>query len=389
VLALLLAGCHPVVAVTGPHGADTAGDPDTDVDCGGIPDDDADYEALFDPSVVHGFAFTVDEDAMGALAADPDGYVVADAVIDGHAFERVGIKWRGDSSQERWDGKPGFKVDLRQFGGCASLGGTKRLTLDGMTDDPAQGRVLVATAAMSAAGLPSPRAAYATVTVNGAAFGLYAHVETVDGSFVERRWDDDHGTLWEGKSGADFSESGVEAWHDVDSDGDRDALRAVAAAVQGSGDGLYAATDALVDLDQALSTWGMQAAIGDDGAFPYDTDDVYLYAPPGGRFAVVPWGLDGGWDPAFAWDHVDTVFGARCVYDAVCGAAVRAHVEAALATVEAIDVGGFADAAFAVSAPELPADPRRGTPVVEVQQARQALGVAIDGWPGHLRDQLE
>lgn len=416
-LALLLAcvSARPDTADTGPDGVDETGDTDdggadtggrdtggadtgsgdtgdtrdtedTGSACGDIPADDAGYADLFDAARVHEVALTFAAEARAALEADPSEWVAADLVVDGHAFPGVGAKWRGPSAEQRWDGKPGFRIGLRAMDACETFAGVETLILDAMTEDAARGRLVVAGAATEGLGRVAPRATYAALTVDGVAMGLYAHVETVDGAFVARRWPAG-GTLWEGEEGADFTGRGLDAWDDVGGGGDEAVLEAVTQMAQGSAD-FYADADALVDMEGFLATWATLAALGHAGSYPYVADDVYVYVhPDDGRLRFVPWGVDAGWDPAFAVDGVEGILGLRCVYDGACSAALSASLTTTLDAVEALDVPALAVAAFAVSDAALDAEPAGDA--AAVRAARTALLQAMATWPDVVRAQIE
>lgn len=362
---------------------------DTSVECGEIPPDEEGYVALYDATVVHTFAFTVSAAATASLGADPSEYVVADLVVDGTALNNVGLKMRGESSEQRWDGKPSFKVDLRAYDNCEPFASVEHLLLDNGFDDPTQAKQVISGSVMRSLGVVVPYTTFATVTVNGDLFGLYTSTEAVGDGFIGHHWGATGGVLWEGGDEADFSGRGEDAWDDVGGEGDRAAIEAVTAVVATAGEDFYAQVDALVDMSQGLTEWGALAAIGHLGAFPYATKDIYLYQPADdGRFELVPSGLDEGWDPAFGWNYAETALGLRCVYDPTCAAALQASIDAALTASEDADVEGVATSAFALSQAAVQADPRRGTTSSEVSAARSALSASIATWPALVRAQL-
>lgn len=363
---------------------------DTSVECGEIPPDEEGYVALYDATVVHTFAFTVSAAATASLAAHPSEYVVADLVVDGTTMNNVGLKMRGESSEQRWDGKPSFKIDLRAYDNCEPFASVEHLLLDNGFDDPTQAKQVISGSVMRELGVVVPYTTFATVTVNGELFGLYTSAEAVGDGFIGHHWGATDGVLWEGGDDADFSGRGEDAWNDVGGGGDPAAIEAVTAVVATAGEDFYAQADALVDMPQLLAEWGALAAIGHLGAFPYATKDIYLYQPADdGRFEFVPSGLDEGWDAAFGWNYAETALGLRCVYDPTCAAALQASIDAALTATEDADVGGVATAAFALSQSAVQADPRRGTTSSEVSAARSALSASIAGWPALVRAQLQ
>lgn len=384
------AGTDDSVPVIPDDTGDSRDSVDTSVECGEIPPDEEGYAALYDAAVVHTFAFTVSAASTASLAADPSEYVVADLVVDGTVMNNVGLKMRGESSEQRWDGKPSFKIDLRAYDNCEPFASVEHLLLNNGFDDPAQAKEVISGSVMRALGVEVPYTTFATVTVNDDLFGLYTSAEPVEDGFLGHHWGATEGVLWEGGDGADFSGRGQDAWNDVVGDGDPAAIEAVTAVVATAGEDFYAQADALVDMEQLLTEWGALAAIGHLGAFPYATKDVYLYQPADdGRFEFVPSELDEGWDPTFGWNYAESALGLRCVYDATCAAALQARIDRTLSASESADVGGIASAAFDLSQADMQADPRRATTSSEVAAARSTLSASIAGWPAVVRAQLQ
>ncbi len=383
----------PVVGDDSVDTVDTSHDsPDTSDTggCGDIPLDEAGYAALYDSRAVHSYGITLSDAAVTALGVDPATYVPADVTVDGTVLHDVGLKMRGDSTQERWDGKPGFKIGLRAFTNCDAFASVEHLMLNAGLDDPTQAREVISATVLANGGTVVPLATFATVSVNGESFGLYTSAEAVEGTFIQHHWGVGTGLLWEGGDGADFSGRGQGEWNDLGGGGDPATIEAVSNVVATAGDDFYAQADALVDMDQVLTEWSWLAVIGHLGAFPYATKDVYLYQPADdSRFEAVPWGLDEGWDAEFGWNYTETALGLRCVYDPTCVAALKTHIEAALTQSSSLDVPSIASAAFALSDSAMQADPRRGTSRTEVATARSALSATITGWPALVRSQLQ
>lgn len=356
-------------------------------DCGDIPPDEAGYTRFYDATQVHRIALTVSEAAMAELAAAPDDYVEADLVVDDLSMPSVGLKMRGDTAQQRWDGKPGFKIDLRKYDNCVPFATIERILLDAGGDDPTQAREVVSAAVLEQLDLVAPRASFATVTVNEEPFGLYTNIESIDDAFPPHHSTEPWTALWEGGDAADFTDRGLADWSSVAGSEDPAALAALSAVVLLAGDTFYTDADALIDMDQLLRVWAALVVIGHANAYPYETGDVFLYAPKSdGRLRFIPWDLDEGWDTTFRWNAVEGSLGVRCVYDPTCEAALRAHIETALTT--SPDLVDIASAAFSVSADAAADDPRRGTTAGELQQARNALLTTLNGWPQRIRAQL-
>lgn len=364
--------------------ADTAETGDTSEDtgaCGDVVPDEERYAALFDPSVLHTINVTMSEEARAALAAAPDSWAAAALTLDGAALPSIGVKWRGDSAQMRWDGKPSWSLGFLRGDACDTLGGMERITLDAMTDDEAQGRLVIESALLDRLGRTVPRAAFATLIVDGEAFGLYAVVEYVDDHFVTNHLGSWAGLVWTGSAGADFTTAGLASWDDVNGAGDEARLAAVADVVQGAGETFYADLSAVLDTADLAAHWAALAAVGDEGTFPYETDDANLLVPDAGLIRLVPDAPESGWSSTFDWQHVDSALGVRCVYDAACSAAITDAVASAAEALALADGAVVAADAFAVSAAAVADDPRRSTTVGAVSASRATLSATIAAWP--------
>ena len=373
----------------GDTGGDTGGGPDTGnpdpPDCGDLPADDAGYAALFDVSRLHTIVLTLPADQAAALEADPTTWAEAAATIDGMAFSSIGVKWRGDSDQMRWDGKPSWTLGLREASACDTLAGLDRLELDAMGDDPAQGRVVLEAAILAALGRQAPHVVYATVEADGEPLGLYALVERVDTNFVTHRYGAGGAALWRSDNGADFTSGGVALFKAEVGEADPAALTAVADVVAGAGPTFYADLGAVLDTEDLTAHWAALAAVGDLGAWPYETDDVDLVIPTGGALGFVADKPGSGWSVDYAWDRVDSALAVRCVYDAACAAAVQADLTRTVAQLATVDTAGLARAAFALTDAALADDPRRGTTLSAVHDARDSLAASLAAWPTTLR----
>ncbi|GDX81895.1 hypothetical protein LBMAG42_37060 [Deltaproteobacteria bacterium] len=367
-----------------PDSGDTGESGDTSEDtaaCGDVVPDEGAFAALFDASVLHTTTITMSEDARAALAAAPDSWAPASLTLDGAELASIGVKWRGDSAAMRWDGKPSWSIGFRKGEACDTLGGMERITLDAMTDDPVQGRIVVEMLLLQALGRLVPRAAFSTLTVDGEPFGLYALAEYVDANFTTNHLGSWAGVVWKGGSGADFTTAGLAAWDDANGAGDPARLAAVAEIVQGAGDTFYADLGSVLSTPDLAAHWAALAAVGDEGTFPYETDDANLLVPDVGQILLVPDPPESGWSETFDWRHVDSALGVRCVYDEACSAAITDALASAAAALSLADGGAVAEGAFAVSAAAMADDPRRSSTVGAVSASRAALSATIAAWP--------
>ena len=344
---------------------------------------------FFDVNTIREVRITLPESAFEELDDDPKIYVEGDVVIDGTPFLHVGVRLKGHSSFEDFDGKPALKIKLNEYCVGQKYAGLKRITLNNMTSDPTQSQEILNYQLWSLAGLFGPRVSYAQVFVNEELYGLYANVESVDDEWLERTYSDPTGQLWEAADTAEFDDAGLVGWEMKSGLDDPSTLAAVAAAIAAPGD-VYTNLNTVIDMEQFLSYWAWKAIIGDSDGYPWHLNDVFLYGDPelGGRFQFSPWGMDEAWKDYVNWDDADGLLATVCLAEPACNARIHDRTEEALAAFEAMDPVGLISAAWALSEPVLVDDPRRSYTVAEVEAAREELAVEIAERAEDVRDDL-
>ena len=349
-----------------------------------------DYDTLFDPAILQEIRLTIAPEDIDALDAHGRTWVPARFEHAGNVLE-VGVRLKGSTTYQDFSGKPAFRVKFNEMVPRQKYATLKRLALNNLTSDPAQGREVAALYAWGAAGMVVPRAALATVYVNDEYFGLYAAVEGMDGEFLERRYVDAGGVFWEANNDADLTPSGI-AHFDLNSgaDPERATLAHAAAVLDDTATDLLGPAATVIDVDQYLDFLAWAAATGWSDGYPSHLNDYFLYADPadGGRFDFAPWGLDEAWSDTWRFDYGGSVLGWRCANDPACGDVLRVHTAAVLATYETLDVGGFAEALFQLSDEAMADDPRAGFDIGAVRAARAGLVDAMAGWPAKVREEM-
>jgi hypothetical protein len=165
--------------------------------------------------------------------------------------------------------------------------------------DPSYLRNCLAYQVFAAAGLDAPRCHFAHVTVNGEDLGLYVHVEDVDDEFVERRFGDAAGTLYEGTL-SDFRSDWLGTFEVEEGTGDPARLAAVTTASEAPDATRVAEVSALIDLDQFLTFWAVESLLAHWDGYTGNTNNFVLYDDPAtGRMSFLPWGTDQVMQPGF------------------------------------------------------------------------------------------
>lgn len=429
-LFVLLAGCDATEPGTGDSGApdadsaaeDIGGSDDTAQDTGDEPDDtaedaeiDAAYEAFYDETSLRHVVIEVTADDIEAMdkearreyrdhPSNPElSYYPAAITIDGERIANVGIRLKGSSTFQFWDGKPSLKIKFNEFDAEQRFAGLKRATFNNMTGDAAMCREVVGYHFWRSVGMPVPRATFAelSLVVDGAEpelLGLYTNLEAYDSEWLERNYADDEGDLWEGNDSADFSRRGISHFELVTGLGDTEALDDARDQVQNHGDDFYADVDDILDMESFLDFWTLSIAIGNRDGYPFNLNDFYIYQDPAdGRFDFMPWGMDESWDtatPQYA-NYVGGSVAQFCLYyDATCPGRYYDALSQNVQLYESADLATFASEMQALTAEAMADDPRKNyggwalTPA-QVEQYRTALNYRIEMYPEWLRNNLD
>lgn len=367
-----------------PGDSDPGTDSDEPVDTAAEAQANAEYAAHYDPTTLRDLELTLSADSLAALRTDPDTYVIGDLRIDTVTLTDVGVRLRGGADGEDLDAKPAFKIKLDEFKVDNDYGDLERIVLDNLEDDRTQVRLVLALNLLNEAGIPAPRAAFARLSVNGEPYGLYATIEEVDSRFVNRHYADDGGDLWEAEDSADFTAAGVNHFEPVAGSADLGTLEDAASLVAGAD--FYTSAGTIIDLDQFVTYWAWMLAIGSNDSYPYDLNDYYIYAnPEDGKYELVPWAVDEGWDTGMTWDAIEGTLGFRCRGDTTCYDALKVRTREVLTTFATMNVADTAQATVDMLESEIQTDPRRTRPLSEVLAAQTDLVDRLATWPDRVR----
>ena len=213
--------------------------------------------------------------------------------VDGETHADVGVRKKGFLGSQS-DTKPSLKLRFDKYVDDQTLGGViERMTLNNSIQDASMVNTCLAYQIFAAAGLPTSRCSFATVTVNGKNLGLYVHVEEIKPPFLKRHFASAEGNLYEGTI-SDFTSEyrGTFEKKTNEDAGDWSDVDAVLAALQDPSDaGLKALAD-IVDLDRFLTFWATESLVGHWDGYTGDRNNYHLYREPGGPFVFIPWGVD-------------------------------------------------------------------------------------------------
>lgn len=206
----------------------------------------------------------------------------------------VTVKIKGMWTMQGFDAKPSLKVDFDK-----SFCGLKNLALNSMTQDTSFVNEALAYKMYESMDVPVPRYGYSSVSVNGAPYGLYLSLESIDKKFLARQFGDGTGALYEGTYGGDLREADI-GTRVFDFSGEDDSpekngfplAHELVAAVNAPGDGVFYGPGALVDTSEFVSLMATAFVIGDWDNY-VTANNYRLYRSPRTKlWSFIPTGTD-------------------------------------------------------------------------------------------------
>jgi len=382
--ALLLAACSSAFTGTQPeyptpsdHGDDTAETTDTGMDVEIVPSNDSEDQAasrLFGLTKVHSLDVTISDESLAALADDPYEYVPADIVLDGVPAPDVGLRNKGRVGSYRpFSGKPSLKIEIGHYQKGRELLGIQKLNVNSMVQDYAMAHDYIAYSVYNAAGVQAPRVGFLWVTINGEDYGLYANIEAYDDVWLERRYEDPDGNLYDGDyyydwtTGSytmiDFSSS-LQSLFELDEGEDvgLSDISAVTAAVESSAgtDAWTQSVGAVVDLDQFTHMWAGEAWVGQYDGYAYNRNNYRVYFDPtDGLARMHPWDHDWAFYSATPITTPSGVLAYYCKLDTDCHETFLAALDDVRQAADATDLEAQLDRIIELTRPYVEADPRK------------------------------
>jgi hypothetical protein len=236
------------------------------------PSPSARSERLFDQTVVHEITMEISEKDLELLDPPTDDRVPVRLTVDGELADGAGVRLKGVAQFQGLDEKPGFSIETDEFVDGLEVFDVDRFTLGNATWDHSFVAEQLVYELYRAAGIPAARTALARVTLNGETYGLYVMRETYDERWLEQYFADPDGNLYEAPGGGldTVLELRTNKRHDDTSD-----LAAVADVVATASDEEYRdAIEQLVDVDELLTYWAIEALTAHWDGYAYDLSVV-------------------------------------------------------------------------------------------------------------------
>ena len=272
---------------------------------------------MFDPdAVVEINLGGLSDEELDALEAEPDEYqegtfeLKVNGVTQGTPLVDVGIRRKGGvgSSRPIKTGKSGLKLRFDEFVDDQLFFGIKRLTLNNMFQDESMVHETLTYELFHALDLPASRTGYAFVNLNGAKYGLFLNVETLD-EVTLPQWFPTTGHLYEADAaGTDVRPGEADTFEVDEGDEDLSDLEALIAAANDEEGDWSEGMAAVADLERMTAQWAAERYVGHWDGYagapesspgpegPVRPNNYYLHSDEAGIFQLMPWGTDQTWE---------------------------------------------------------------------------------------------
>lgn len=217
--------------------------------------------AIFDCPTVAAFRIELSREALDSLRREPRTDVAATMTIDGMVFTNVAVHLKGAAGSFRGvDDQPAMTVSFSKFVKQRRWQGLRKIHLNNSVQDPSYMNEYLASSLFRAAGVPTPRVAFATVQLNRRKLGLYVLKEGFTDDFLECFFARTDGNLYDGGFVRDIDQQLELAQGDgVKDRSDLDAL-----------------ADAAIEMDQAKRWFQLQRWLDVDCFARYLAVSVFL-----------------------------------------------------------------------------------------------------------------
>ena len=343
--------------------------------------------SIFGEGVVNELRLTLPTSSAEALYADPYTEVVGSLVAGQAVFPQINVRLKGGyGSFRELDEKAAFRLDLGDHEDW-TWRGLEVLTLNNAMQDPTFVHEFLTYSLFRAAGVAAPEVGWVQLYVNQELYGLYILVETMDGRFLERWYEDPDGPYFEGGGYVDFTLGQIELLEHDGGEDDRSQLDALAELIDGDYEGDAAARlDELVDLDQVARFFAVEAMVDHwDG---YRTPNNYrIYVDPAEGIQLLPWGCDQtleGTDTDV--EDGDGLLFQTCLQDATCSALFDEALVEVAALVDELELEAQLARLNEALGERIDADPRIEHGDATVIEEREITARVLAERPDYLTD---
>ena len=350
---------------------------------------------LFELGVLHEVALSLSEAQMTSLSETPDTWVHTQLTIDGEPLSEVGVRLHGQLGDFRdLDHGAGISLSFVQGTKGNEFYGLKALSLNNLSAEPSLVKELLSYALFRAVGVPAPRVAYATLSVNEQPYGVYLMVEPSESQAFLAHWFEGQGkgALYQGRDGDDLFVDTVSKFtpgagtdpHSLSLYGLVQALDWIDPSLA-----LSPQLDAIFGLQRYLDFIATELMIGHQDGYAWSQNGYNIYrASLSSPWGFMPVSADRTFSEHLAPLEGDGRVHTMCMADPECRAFLGQAYEAALARIVALDLVGMAQSAHALVADALLEDPRPAMAPDAVSAALEQVLTYLSERPTTLIDGL-
>ena len=236
-------------------------------------------------------------------------YVKADVELNDLKLSDVGVRFKGNGTYmlSGASRKRPFKIDFDRFVEGQKFQGMQQLNLHNNVMDPTHVRQVLSYRVFEAAGIASPRTAFAEVslTIDGECdrerLGLYTLVEEIDKAFLRRHFQTDKGMLLkpEGTQGLEYKgeDWAAYSWFEPKSKpkkAEAQRLIDLTRLIHKADDEQFRREiGSLLDTDQFARFLAANTLLANMDSFLTQVHNYYVYLPPkSNKFVFLPWDMD-------------------------------------------------------------------------------------------------
>jgi hypothetical protein len=242
-----------------------------------------------------------DETLDSLFLAGDEGRMVADVEIDGTLLGGVGVRYKGFSSVSVDRDKNPFNIKLNYTHDSLNYQGVDKVKLANVIQDPSFVREVLSYQSARRC-MPSGRANFAKVFINGQYWGLYTNTEAVDKQFLERHHWTTTGPFFKAApenldlfgENANLSDSPGEILapyldlYDLKSETGWVELFGFIQSLNNAPEQI----ELVLDVDRTLWMHALNYALVNFDSYVGYAQNYYLYADHHGRFQPIPWDMN-------------------------------------------------------------------------------------------------
>ena len=255
--------------------------------------------AFYNPVAVSAVNLTMPQSTVNELNNNPGTTIYQPASVsittaDGvtTTLNNIGVRLKGQATRTNLYGKAAMKLKFDTFVADQKFMGLTRMTLNSMVQDPSYLREATAYRFYRAMGLIAPRTTYSWVTVNGADFGLYANIESVDSQML-KRWVDPKHVYSSNCYLADLTYSQSWCFDTNYGDADRTDLNAAIAVSQYDGETWWNEVNKVADMPSVIKLMAADLYSSNwDGYTDVVQNNYYIVFDQSNKLRIIPWGQD-------------------------------------------------------------------------------------------------